>query len=63
MLRNETECNLVALLRRNLVDLNDVDKLKLTSVLKRLADNTIPVAEPYVVSKDWIANATALQKK
>ena len=51
------------LLRCNLVDLSDTDKLKLTIVLKRLADNTIPVAEPYMVSKDWLVNATALQLK
>lgn len=51
------------LLRRNLVDLSDTDKLKLTSVLKRLSDNTIPVADQYMVTKDWLTNATALQLK
>lgn len=51
------------LLRRNLVNLSDTDKLKLTSLLKRLSDNTIPVAEQYMVTKDWLTNATALQLK
>ena len=52
-----------SLLRRSLVDLSDTDKLKLTIVLKRLVDNTIPVPDPYMVSKDWLVNAIALQLK